>query len=162
MVEYQEILAKWISFSLFLRLIVLPIINFKDFYPYFCILLIHKVFKMGCNLIVGQNIIFWTIQLSFAISWAVLTYRNVTPHLENHNTGEYHRRVRATLESTSKRGSFEKIFSCQEFWNLENWKWEIENIFCIVCELKESENHLSTSFKKLWLDGWLWVGELWL
>ena len=41
---------------------------------------------------------------------------------------------------------------------LENWKWEIENIFCIVCELKESENHLSTSFKKLWVvvvGGWV-------
>ena len=61
--------------------------------------------------------------------------------------------MRATLESSSKRGSFDKIFSCQEFWNFENWKWEIENIFCIVCELKESENHLSTSFKKLWVVG---------
>ena len=61
--------------------------------------------------------------------------------------------MRATLESSSKRGSFDKIFSRQEFWNFENWKWEIENIFCIVCELKESENHLSTSFKKLWVGG---------
>ena len=62
-------------------------------------------------------------------------------------------RVRATLESSSKRGSFDKISSRQEFWNFENWKWEIDNIFCIVCELKESENHLSTSFKKLWVVG---------
>ena len=68
-------------------------------------------------------------------------------------------RVRATLESSSKRGSFDNIFSRQEFWNFENWKWEIENIFCIVCELKESENHLSTSFKKLWVGGG-WVGAL--
>ena len=65
--------------------------------------------------------------------------------------------MRATLESSSKRGSFERISSHQEFWNFENWKWEIENIFCIVCELKESENHLSTSFKKLWVvGGWWW------
>ena len=69
--------------------------------------------------------------------------------------------MRATLESSSKRGSFEKIFSGQEFWNFENWKWEIENIFCIVCELKESENNPSTSFKKLGVGGggwwWWWV-----
>ena len=30
----------------------------------------------------------------------------------------------------------------REFWNFENLKWEIENIFCIVCELKESESIL--------------------
>ena len=59
--------------------------------------------------------------------------------------------MRATLESSLKRGSFDRISSHQEFWNFENWKWEIEDIFCIVCELKESENHLSTSFKKLWV-----------
>ena len=57
--------------------------------------------------------------------------------------------MRATLESSSKRGSFDRIFSRQEFWNFEYWKWELENIFCIVCELKESENYPSTSFKKL-------------
>ena len=56
--------------------------------------------------------------------------------------------MRATLESSSKRGSFDKIFSRQEFWNFENWKWEIENIFCIVCELKESENHHSKGCPK--------------
>ena len=67
--------------------------------------------------------------------------------------------MRATLESSSKRGSFDRIFSCQEFWNFENWKWEIENIFCIVSELKESEKHPSTIFKKLWVGGG-WVGEL--
>ena len=61
--------------------------------------------------------------------------------------------MRATLESSLKKGSFDLISSCQEFWNFENWKWEIENIFCIVCELKESENHPSTSFKKLWVVG---------
>ena len=61
-------------------------------------------------------------------------------------------RVRATLESSSKWG---RISSCQEFQNFENWKWEIEKI---VCELKESENHLSTSFEKLWVvvgGGWV-------
>ena len=66
--------------------------------------------------------------------------------------------MRATLESSSKRGSFDRISSRQECQNFENWKWEIENIFCIVCELKESENHLSTSFKKLWVvvvGGWV-------
>jgi len=40
-----------------------------------------------------------------------------------------------------------------ELKNFENWKLEIENIFCIVCKLKETENHLSTSFKKLWVVG---------
>ena len=68
------------------------------------------------------------------------------------------KRVRATLESSSKRGSFDKIFSRQEFWNFENWKWEIENIFCIVCELKESENHPSNSFKALKSYGWVGGG----
>ena len=43
--------------------------------------------------------------------------------------------MRATLESSSNRGSFEGISSFQEFWNFENWKWEIENIFYIVCKL---------------------------
>ena len=60
--------------------------------------------------------------------------------------------MRATLESSSKWG---RISSCQEFQNFENWKWEIEKI---VCELKESENHLSTSFEKLWVvvgGGWV-------
>ena len=33
----------------------------------------------------------------------------------------------------------------------------MENIFCVVCELKESANHPSTSFKKLWVGGWWWV-----
>ena len=42
--------------------------------------------------------------------------------------------MRATLESSSKRESFDRFSSCQEFWNFENWKWEIEIIFCIVCE----------------------------
>ena len=31
-------------------------------------------------------------------------------------------------------------------------------MFCIVCELKESESHPSTSFKKLWVvvgGGWV-------
>ena len=56
--------------------------------------------------------------------------------------------MRATLESSSKRGSFDSISSSQEFGNFENWKWEIENIFCFVCELKESS---SSSFKKLWV-----------
>ena len=69
------------------------------------------------------------------------------------------KRVRASLESSSKRGSFDRISSCQEFQNFENWKWEIENIFCIVCELKESENHLSTSFIKMGGGGWV-VGAL--
>ena len=32
--------------------------------------------------------------------------------------------VRATLESSSKRGSFDRISSRQEFWNFENWKWD--------------------------------------
>ena len=63
--------------------------------------------------------------------------------------------MRATLESSSKRGSIYRIFSCQEFWNFENLKWVIENIICIVCELQESEKDPSTSFKKLWLGGWL-------
>ena len=44
--------------------------------------------------------------------------------------------------------------------NFENWKLEIENIFCIVCKLKENENHLSTSFKKLWVVGWWWCTEI--
>ena len=61
--------------------------------------------------------------------------------------------MRATLESSSKRGSFDRFSSCQELWNFENWKREIEIIFCIVCELKESGNHPSTSFKKLWVGG---------
>ena len=61
--------------------------------------------------------------------------------------------MRATLESSSKRGSFDKIFSGQEFWNFENWKWEIENIFGTVCELKESENNPSNCFKRLWVVG---------
>ena len=61
--------------------------------------------------------------------------------------------MRATLESSSKRGSFDRISSRQEFQSFENWKWEIENIFCIVCGLKESENHPFTSFKKLWVGG---------
>ena len=68
------------------------------------------------------------------------------------------KRVRATLESSSKRGSLDRISSCQEFWNFENWQWEIENILWIVCELKESESHISTSLKKLLLvmvvGGW--------
>ena len=70
--------------------------------------------------------------------------------------------MRATLESSSKRVSFDRITSHQEFWNFENRKLEIENIFCFVCELKESENHPSTSFKKLWVGGggWWVVGEL--
>ena len=63
------------------------------------------------------------------------------------------KQVRFTLESSLKRGSLDWISSHQEFWNFENWKWEVENIFCIVCELKESENHPSTSFKKLWVGG---------
>ena len=64
------------------------------------------------------------------------------------------KRVRATLESSS---SFDRISSHNEFWNFKNWKWDIENMFCIVCELKESENHPSTSFIKLWVVvvGWL-------
>ena len=40
-----------------------------------------------------------------------------------------------------------------EFWNFENRKWKIENIFYIVCELKELQNHLSTNLKKLWVGG---------
>ena len=43
----------------------------------------------------------------------------------------------------------------REFWNFENLKWELENSFCIVHELKESENHPSTSFKKLWVALWV-------
>ena len=31
-------------------------------------------------------------------------------------------RMRATLESSSKRGIFDRISSSQEFWNFENWK----------------------------------------
>ena len=46
------------------------------------------------------------------------------------------------------------IFSGQEFQNFKNWKWEVENIFCIVCELKDSVNHPYASFKKLWVGGW--------
>ena len=61
--------------------------------------------------------------------------------------------MRASLESSSNRGSFDRSSSCQEFLNFENWKWEIENILCIVSELKESENHPFTSFKKLWVGG---------
>ena len=68
--------------------------------------------------------------------------------------------MRDTLESSSKRESFDRISSHQEFQNLINWKWEIENIFCIVFELKESENHLSTSFKKLWVGGGWWCTEI--
>ena len=66
--------------------------------------------------------------------------------------------MRATLQSSSKRGSFDRISSHQEGQNFENLKWEIENILCIVYELKESENHLSTSFKKLWVGGGWVVG----
>ena len=69
--------------------------------------------------------------------------------------------MRATLESSSRRGSFERISSRQELWNFENFNWEIENIFCIVFELKESEKHPSTSLKKLWVGGGgvsEWVG----
>ena len=67
--------------------------------------------------------------------------------------------MRATLESSSKRGSFDRISSRQEFGNFENWKWEIENIFCFVCELKESENYPSTRLKKLvGGGGWLMGG----
>ena len=40
-----------------------------------------------------------------------------------------------------------------EFWKLE---MGVEIIFCIVWELKESENYPSTSFKKLWVvGGWV-------
>ena len=61
----------------------------------------------------------------------------------------------------------------REFWEdlqssevLEFWKLQIENIFCIVCELKESENHPFTSFKKLlvvggWLVGWAVIITTW-
>ena len=70
--------------------------------------------------------------------------------------------MRATLESSSKRGGFDRISNCQKFWNFENWKLEIQNIFCFVCEPNESENHPSTSFKKLWVvggGGW-WCTEI--
>ena len=33
----------------------------------------------------------------------------------------------------------------------------MESVFCFVSELKESENHPSNSFKKLWVGGWLVV-----
>ena len=35
------------------------------------------------------------------------------------------KRVRATLESSSKKESFDRISSCQESWNYKNWIWEI-------------------------------------
>ena len=54
--------------------------------------------------------------------------------------------MRATLESSLKRGSFDRNSSRQEF---ENFK----TIFCFVCELEGSGNHPSTSFKKLWVGG---------
>ena len=62
------------------------------------------------------------------------------------------KRVRATLESSSKKGSFDRICSRQEFWNFENWKWEMGNIFCIVCELKESETIFQPALKSY---GWV-------
>ena len=62
--------------------------------------------------------------------------------------------MRATLESSSKRGSFDRISSRQEFGNFENWKLEIENSFCFVCELKESKNHPSIQA----LKSYGWVG----
>ena len=62
--------------------------------------------------------------------------------------------MRATLESSSKRGSFDRISSRQEIWNFGNMKLEIENIFGIVCELKESENHPSTTALKV-VGGWV-------
>ena len=42
------------------------------------------------------------------------------------------RRVRAALESSWKRGSFDRISSCQEFWNFQNSKWEIKKISFVL------------------------------
>ena len=56
------------------------------------------------------------------------------------------KRARAASKSSLNRESFYRILNCQESWNFENWKFEMEDIFCLVCKLKESENHHSTSF----------------
>ena len=39
------------------------------------------------------------------------------------------RQVRATLESSSNRESFDRISGLQESWNFENWNMEILHIF---------------------------------
>ena len=62
--------------------------------------------------------------------------------------------VRATIESSSNRESFDRISSYQESWNFRNWKLEIENNFSLVFKLKESENRNSTRIEKLYVgDG---------
>ena len=67
-----------------------------------------------------------------------------------------HKRIllqaRAAFEWSLKKGSFDRISNCQKFWNFENWKLEIENIFCFVCELQESENHPPVISGGGWLD----------
>ena len=65
------------------------------------------------------------------------------------------KRVRAILESSSKRGSFDRISSCQEFGNFENLKWE-KISFVFFVSWKKVKNPPSTSFRKLWVGG-QWV-----
>ena len=59
--------------------------------------------------------------------------------------------MRATLESSSKIGSFDRISSHLEFWNFENRK----DLLCCFWAERE-RNHLSTTFEKfekLWVVG---------
>ena len=39
-----------------------------------------------------------------------------------------HKRLRVTIESSSKRGSVDKVSSRHESRNFENWKLDIENL----------------------------------
>ena len=56
-------------------------------------------------------------------------------------------RVKATIESSSNRESFDRISSCQE-------SLDIESNFSLVFKLKESESHNSTRLEKLYVgDG---------
>ena len=86
---------------------------------------------------------FWIIQTKVllsssnesVLSWSSQQFFSTFTRQEN-NEWE----LLSTIESSSKRGSFDRISSHPEFWNFKNWK-------CIVCELKESESNPSPALK---------------
>ena len=64
------------------------------------------------------------LQMYSVFSESLLIHKEITSYTSINVFKRKFKQARAALESSSKRGSFQRIFNCQEFWS----KWDIWHI----------------------------------